>query len=156
MKFIIVTIGKIKENFIYEGVKEYLPRINRYTQLDLLPVKEEKMTSGVKEAQILFKEGKRIISKVPRDGLWVALDRQGQEMSSLKHFDFLNAQVKHGAKKIYYLIGGPLGLSPEVLKQAYTILSLSRLTLTHEMTALFLLEQIYRYLNFMAGEKYHK
>ena len=105
---------------------------------------------------ILQKEGKRILNKIPRDGFWVVLDRQGQELSSLNHFDFLNAQSKLGVKKIYYLIGGPLGFSPEVLKQADKNLSLSRMTLTHEMSALFLVEQIYRYLNFMAGEKYHK
>ena len=156
MKFTVVTIGKIKENFIAEGIKEYHGRISRYTQLNLVPVKEERMTKGATENLILQKEGKRVLSKIARDGLWVALDRQGKETSSLNHFDFLNAQAKLGVRKIYYLIGGPLGLSPEVLSQADKILSLSRMTLTHEMSALFLMEQIYRYLNFMAGEKYHK
>jgi 23S rRNA (pseudouridine1915-N3)-methyltransferase len=156
MKFKIVTTGKIKEDFIVNGIKEFYSRINRYTQLDLFPVKEEKMTAGVTDSQIVLKEGKRMLSKVPQDGLWVALDRQGQEMSSVNHFDFLNKQANLGIRKIYYLIGGPLGLSPEVKKRADTILSLSRLTLTHEMSALILMEQIYRYLNFMAGEKYHK
>jgi 23S rRNA (pseudouridine1915-N3)-methyltransferase len=156
MIFTIVTIGKIKENFIVEGIKEYQNRISRYAQLDLFPIKEERMTKGLTEKLILLKEGKRILSKIPRDGLWVALDRQGQEMSSLNHFNFLNAQAKLGVKKIYYLIGGPLGLSSEVMSQADKSLSLSPMTLTHEMSALFLIEQIYRYLNFMAGEKYHK
>ena len=156
MKFTIVTVGKIRENFIAEGIKEYQGRISRYTPLNLFPVKEERMTKGVTENLILQKEGKRVLSKIPRDGLWVALDRQGKETSSLNHFDFLNAQAKLGVRKIYYLIGSPLGLSPEVLSQADKILSLSRMTLTHEMSALFLMEQIYRYLNFMAGEKYHK
>ena len=156
MKFTIVTVGKIRENFIAEGIKEYHGRISRYTPLNLVPVKEERMTKGVTENLILQKEGKRVLSKIPRDGLWVALDRQGKETSSLNHFDFLNAQAKLGVRKIYYLIGSPLGLSPEVLSQADKVLSLSRMTLTHEMSALFLMEQIYRYLNFMAGEKYHK
>ena len=156
MKFTVVTIGKIKENFIAEGIKEYHGRINRYTQLNLISVKEERMTKGSTENLILQKEGKRVLSKIARDGLWVALDRLGKETSSLSHFDFLNAQAKLGVRKIYYLIGGPLGLSQGVLSQADKVLSLSRMTLTHEMSALFLMEQIYRYLNFMAGEKYHK
>jgi 23S rRNA (pseudouridine1915-N3)-methyltransferase len=156
MKFTIVTIGKIRENYILEGIKDYHRRINRYAQLDLFPVKEEKMISGVTEALILGKEGKRILSKIPRDGFWVVLDRQGQELSSQNHFDFLKAQSQLGVKKIYYLIGSPLGFSPEVLEQADKILSLSRLTLPHELSALLILEQIYRSLNFMAGEKYHK
>lgn len=156
MKFIIVTIGKIKEDFILRGVKDYSGRIDRYADLVLYPVKEERMVKGLSESMILQKEGERILNKIPHDGLWIALERQGQEMNSREHFDFLETQVRVGIKKIYYLIGGPIGLSPEVLNRSDRLLSLSRMTLTHEMSALFLVEQIYRYLNFMAGEKYHK
>lgn len=156
MKFIIVTVGKIKQNFILEGINYFNKRINRYTDLVFYPIQEERLTKGISESVILQKEGERILAKVPRDGLWVALDRQGQEMNSLQHFDFLNRHVQQGLKKVYYLIGGPLGLSQEVLDQSARNLSLSRMTLTHEMSALFLIEQIYRYLNFMSGEKYHK
>jgi 23S rRNA (pseudouridine1915-N3)-methyltransferase len=156
MKFVIVTVGKIKQNFIFNGITDFNKRINKYTNLIFYPVQEERLTKGTTDSLILQKEGERILAKVPRDGLWVALDRQGQEMSSLEHFDFLNRQVQRGVKKIYYLIGGPLGLSQEVMDQSTRSLSLSRMTLTHEMSALFLIEQLYRYLNFMAGEKYHK
>ncbi len=156
MKFVIVTIGKIKEDFILKGVKEYSDRIDRYAHLAFIPVKEERLVKGVSESMVLQKEGERILDKIPHDGLWMALERQGQEMNSRQHFDFLETQARTGVKKIYYLIGGPLGLSKEVLNQSDRLLSLSRMTLTHEMSALFLIEQIYRYLNFTAGEKYHK
>ena len=156
MKFVIVTIGKIKEDFILKGIKEYSGRIDRYADLAFYPVKEERLVKGVPESMVLQKEGERLLAKIPRNGLWVALERQGQEMNSRQHFDFLETQAQAGVKKIYYLIGGPLGLSKEVLKQSDRLLSLSRLTLTHEMSALLLIEQIYRYLNFKAGEKYHK
>ncbi len=156
MKFVIVTIGNIKKNFILSGIKEFKERIDRYTDLNFYPVKEERLVKGMSEPLILQKEGERLLAKVPRDGLWVALDRQGLEMNSKQHFQFLNNQGQTGIKKIYYLIGGPWGLSPEVLRQSDKVLSLSRMTLTHEMSALFLVEQLYRYLNFMAGEKYHK
>ncbi len=156
MKFVIVTIGKIKENFIQKGVLEYSRRISHYTELSFFPIKEERITKGVSESWIVQKEGERILTKVPRDGLWVALERQGQEMDSLEHFDFINSQAQKGFKKIVYLIGGPLGLSKEVLNHANQVLCLSRMTLTHELSALFLIEQIYRYVNFMSGEKYHK
>jgi 23S rRNA (pseudouridine1915-N3)-methyltransferase len=156
MKYIIVTVGKIKKNFILNGVAEFEERISRYGDLLICPIQEERLVKGMSESLIRQKEGERILVKIPKDGLWVALDRQGQEMDSLQHFDFLNAQIQKGMKKIYYLIGGPLGLSPAVLGQANHCLSLSRMTMTHEMSALFLIEQLYRYLNFMAGEKYHK
>jgi 23S rRNA (pseudouridine1915-N3)-methyltransferase len=156
MKFLIATTGKIKEDFIKKGVQEYSRRINHYTELSFLPIKEERIGKGASEPLIIQKEGERILTKAPRDGLWVALERHGQEMNSLQHFDFINTQAKKGIKKLIYLIGGPLGLSKEVLGQSSQILCLSRMTLTHELSALFLIEQIYRYVNFMSGEKYHK
>ena len=156
MKFVIVTIGKIKEDFILNGIKEYSDRIDRYAHLAFIPVKEERLVKGVSELMVLQKEGERVLNKIPHDGLWIALERQGQEMNSRQHFDFLDTQALEGVKKIYYLIGGPLGLSKEVLSQSNRLLSLSRMTLTHEMSTLFLVEQIYRYLNFKAGEKYHR
>jgi 23S rRNA (pseudouridine1915-N3)-methyltransferase len=156
MKFILITVGKIREDFILKGIKEYSHRIGRYTKLVFCPIKEERLTKGVTGSLILQKEGERILSKVPHDGMWVAMDRQGQEMNTLQHFEFINAQAEIGVKKIYYLIGGPLWLSQKVLSQSDRLLSLSRMTLTHEMSALLLIEQIYRYLNFMSGEKYHK
>ena len=156
LKFVIVKIGKIKEYFILKGVKEYSDRIDRYARLTFFPIREERLVKGISKSMVLQKEGERLLSKIPHDGLWIALERQGQEMNSRQHFDFLEVQAKSGVKKIYYLIGSPLGLSEKVLNQADRLLSLSRMTLTHEMSALFLVEQIYRYLNFMAGEKYHK
>jgi len=156
MKFILVTVGKIREDFILKGIKGYSHRIGRYTELVFCSVKEERLIKGITESLILQKEGERILTRVPHDGLWVAMDRQGQEMSSLQHFEFINKQAEIGVKKIYYLIGGPLGLSRKVLNQSDRLLSLSRMTLTHEMSALLLIEQIYRYLNFISGEKYHK
>jgi 23S rRNA (pseudouridine1915-N3)-methyltransferase len=156
MKFSIVTISKIKEKYLLDGVNEYSGRIRRYTELTFFPIKEERLTKGAREESILQKEGKRLIEIVPRDGPWVALDRLGKGMSSLQHFEFINAQARKGVKRLTYLIGGPLGLAKEVLDRSDKLLSLSPMTFTHEMTALFLLEQIYRYLNFSAGEKYHK
>ncbi len=156
MKFVIVTIGNIKKNFILKGIEEYRDRIDRYAHLAFSPVKEERLVKGLSESTVLQREGERILNKIPHDGLWIALERQGQEMNSRQHFDFLDTQARTGIKKIYYLIGGPIGLSTEVLNRSDRLLSLSRMTLTHEMSALLLIEQIYRYLNYKAGEKYHK
>jgi 23S rRNA (pseudouridine1915-N3)-methyltransferase len=156
MKFYLITVGKIRESFILEGVNEYSRRIRHYTDLILFPVKEERIAKGVKESMVLQKEGKRILHAIPHDGLCVALDRMGKGMNSLEHFHFLNTHIQKGLKKIIYLIGGPLGLSREILDHSDQLLSLSPMTLTHEMSTLLLLEQIYRYHSFMAGEKYHK
>ena len=156
MIFTIVTVGKPKKGFILEGLREFQKRIDRYAQLTFLSVKEEKIRDGVQENLILEREGERLLEKLPRDGFCLALDRKGREMSSEEHFALLDDRFGRGIKKIFYLIGGPLGLSPRVLTRADMVLSLSRMTLPHEMAALFLIEQIYRYLNHKAGEKYHK
>lgn len=156
MLFTIVTIGKLKIPFIIDGVHEYQRRINRYAQISFLFIKEEKIYGGGNEAQVLEREGKRILARLPHDGIWIALDRKGWEWSSEEHFSFLEDQANRGVKKIYYIIGGPLGLAEEILSKADHVLSLSRMTLPHEMATLFIVEQIYRYLNHKAGEKYHK
>lgn len=124
MKFFIVTVGKIKEDFVLTGVKEYSDRIDRYAHLAFIPVKEERLVKGVSELRVLQKEGERILNKIPHDGLWIALERQGQEMNSRQHFDFLDTQARTGIKKIYYLIGGPIGLSTEILNRSDRLLSL--------------------------------
>ena len=102
------------------------------------------------------KEGDRILEKIPADGYRVALDQRGKPLASEQWFDFLTDLGRQGIKKIFFLIGGPLGLSPQVLAQAHQVLSLSSLTLTHEMSALVFSEQLYRYLTVQAGEKYHR
>ncbi len=156
MKYVLVTVGKFKAPFIAEGMDLYRRRITRYTEFSVLPVKEEKISKGCNEALIKQKEGDRILEKIPADGYGVALDQRGKPLASEEWFDFLTDLGRQGIKKAFFCIGGPLGLSPQVLAQAQQVLSLSSLTLTHEMSALVFSEQLYRYLTVQAGEKYHR
>jgi 23S rRNA (pseudouridine1915-N3)-methyltransferase len=156
MKYVLVTVGKIKAPFILEGMELYRRRITRYTEFSVIPVKEEKIGKGCNEALIKEKEGARILEKIPADGYRVALDLGGTPLASEQWFDLLTKLERQGNKKIFFCIGGPLGLSPQVLAQAHHVLSLSSLTLTHEMSALLFSEQLYRYLTVQAGEKYHR
>jgi 23S rRNA (pseudouridine1915-N3)-methyltransferase len=156
MKYVLVTVGKFKAPYIVAGMDLYCRRITRYTEFSVIPVKEEKIGHGCNEALIKRKEGERILEKIPVDGYRVALDQQGKPLISEQWFDFLNDLIRQGIKKTFFLIGGPLGLSSQVLTQAHQVLSLSSLTLTHEMSALVFGEQLYRYLTVQAGEKYHR
>ena len=156
MKYVLVTVGKFKAPFIAEGMDLYRRRITRYTEFSVLPVKEEKISKGCNEALIKQREGDRILEKIPADGYGVALDQRGKPLASEEWFDFLTDLGRQGIKKAFFCIGGPLGLSPQVLAQAQQVLSLSSLTLTHEMSALVFSEQLYRYLTVQAGEKYHR
>jgi 23S rRNA (pseudouridine1915-N3)-methyltransferase len=156
VKQLLVTFGKIREPYVRDGLKEYLKRIRRYGPIDLVSLKEEKIDGNQTDFWIREREGKRLLRQVPRNGVWVGLERTGRGMDSLEFFSFLQRRRDQGAKTIYYLIGGPLGLSPEVLRQADVLLSLSPLTYTHELAALILAEQIYRFFTYIAGKKYHK
>jgi len=156
MKYVLVTVGKIKETFIASGVRLYAGRIARYTDFQVLPVKEERLVKGASARVIMEREAARILEKVPRNGVWLALDRQGQSADSLKFFGLLNRYADQGQTRVYFIVGGPLGLAPALLDQVDRVLSLSPLTFTHEMAALLLSEQLYRYLTVQSGEKYHK
>jgi 23S rRNA (pseudouridine1915-N3)-methyltransferase len=156
MKYCLVTVGKIKEPFVAEGMRLYAGRIARYADFQILPVKEEKSLKGSSPLLIMEREGARILEKVPRNGVWLALDRQGQPADSRKFFALLNRYADQGQTRVYFIVGGPWGLSPALLEKADRVLSLSALTFTHEMAALVLTEQLYRFLTFRAGEKYHR
>jgi 23S rRNA (pseudouridine1915-N3)-methyltransferase len=156
MKYVLVTVGKFKAPFIVEGMDLYCRRITRYTEFSVIPVKEEKINHGCNESLIKQREGDRILEKISADGYRVALDQQGKPLASEQWFDFLTDLGRQGIKKTFFFIGGPLGLSPRALSEAHQILSLSSLTLTHEMSALVFSEQLYRYLTVQAGEKYHR
>ena len=101
-------------------------------------------------------EGKVLLEQVPAGWLKVALDPGGKLVSSEELAEKITGWENRSVKGISYLIGGPLGLSAEVMRSADLTLSLSRMTFTHDMTRLILIEQIYRAYTIKAGEKYHK
>lgn len=156
MKYVLVTVGKVKEPFIAEGLRLYQGRIARYADFRVLPVRNEKITKGVSETWIRDREAARIREKVTRDGAWLALDRKGLSVDSHGFFRVLEQRAVHGRGTVYFIVGGPLGLPTRFLDEADRVLSLSPLTFTHELSALLLAEQLYRFLNHRAGEKYHK
>ena len=106
--------------------------------------------------EVLTQEGQNIIRRLtPRDYL-VALDRTGHQYDSKELARWLNRLASSTGGWVSIVVGGPLGLSRQVLDRACEFLSLSRLTLTHEMSRLLLLEQLYRAFTILRGEKYHK
>jgi 23S rRNA (pseudouridine1915-N3)-methyltransferase len=114
------------------------------------------MTKGRPEEEILRLEGQALIRKRgPKDYL-VALDRTGRQYGSEEFAGRLEKTALKATGGITFMIGGPLGLSKEAMAEADEILSLSKFTLTHEMSRVLVLEQIYRAFTILKGEKYHK
>lgn len=138
----LIFIGKTREKFLSAGISEFAKRLGNYTRFQIIETKDSNIE----------KEGKKIIELV-KDDHAVILAIDGKEFSSEEFADFLK---KNSGRNISFVIGSENGLSIEVLERANLKLSLSRMTLTHEMARLFLMEQLYRAFTIIHGKKYHK
>jgi 23S rRNA (pseudouridine1915-N3)-methyltransferase len=152
----LVVVDRTRLSFLQEGESFYLQRIRRYAPLEWIEVKPARMTKGRAGEEILQQEGREIQRRLGPQDYAVALDRSGRACRSEELAAWLASLSERGVEWLSFIIGGPLGLSEEVRKSSRETLSLSRLTLTHEMSRLLLLEQIYRAFTILKGEKYHK
>jgi len=152
----IFVVGRTRAPFLEEGESFYLKRLRRYAQVEWVEIKPVPVSRARSSKEILDSEGERIRKKVgPRDYV-IALDRSGLQYDSEALAKWMGDLSINGGRTICFVTGGPLGLSKSLLDQADRVLSLSKLTLTHEMSRLLLLEQIYRAFTILRGEKYHK
>ncbi|NLB18700.1 MAG: 23S rRNA (pseudouridine(1915)-N(3))-methyltransferase RlmH [Syntrophomonadaceae bacterium] len=159
MKIKVISIGKIREPYIKEGIKEYLTRLRSYTSLEFTEGLEEKTLPNPSEAQIavvLSREGNRVLNLIRESEYLVALDYRGKAPDSVAMAGMVTDWMNQGISNVVFVIGASHGLSPEVLQRANLRLSLSNLTFLHQMTALILLEQLYRSFKIIRGEPYHK
>lgn len=159
MKITLVTVGKIKEKFFEEAIKEYSKRLSRYCKLEILQVADEKTPEGASEAvelQIKEKEGQRILSLIRDDAYVIALAIEGKMLDSEELAERIEKLGVSGISQIVFVIGGSLGLSAQVMKRADYALSFSRMTFPHQLMRVVLLEQIYRSYRIMNHQPYHK
>ena len=154
MKITIICVGKIKEKFYTEAVREYSKRLSRYCTLSITEVADEKtkeQASETKIAMVKDREGERILKSIRPDGYVIALAIDGKQPDSIE----LSREIEK-LGLIYFVIGGSLGLSDKVLKRADARLSFSKMTFPHQLMRVILLEQIYRSYRIMHHEPYHK
>lgn len=152
-----MVVGKTKEKFLQLGEKEFQHRLAPHCQLEWVIVQEGKILAGKNEGTIKLKEGERILDQLSGTaGNIIALDRQGAELSSEGLAELLQKKMNQGCGEMTFIIGGALGLNEAVLNSAGHRLSLSRMTFTHEMSRLILLEQLYRAFSILKGSRYHK
>jgi len=156
MKIKIIVVGKTREKFIQQGEKDFQKRLTRYCHLGWTILKEEKISANKTGQIIKRKEAEKILSPITKGAFTIALDQTGDQMSSEELAELLQGRMNEGVGELTFIIGGALGLDESILKQATKILSLSRMTFTHEMSRLILLEQLYRAFTILKGEKYHK
>ncbi len=153
-------MGRLRERYWQDAAAEYARRIRPYARLEVEEVSESRLKDGASEAEekkAMQEEGRAILEKLKgHDGMVVALDRMGKSLDSVQMGVWLGEMVLEGQKEVAFLIGGPLGLAPEVLRRADFALSFSKMTFPHQMMRVILLEQIYRGLRIMHHEPYHR
>jgi 23S rRNA (pseudouridine1915-N3)-methyltransferase len=155
MIFELLLLGKTKDSYLSEGIAEFSHRLQHYTRLSVKHIQHRKKSQWSEE-QERQEDGRLLLSCIPAGALKVVLDFRGRQVSSEGLAELIGQWEHQGIKQVNLLIGGPLGHSPELVAQADLLLSLSLMTFTHDMTRLFLLEQLYRAYTIKAGEKYHK
>lgn len=159
MKITIVCVGKIKEKFYTDAIREYSKRLGRYCNLSIVEVADEKTKEQASETEIAIvkdREGERILKNVREDGYIIALAIAGQQPDSVQLSKKINTLGLRGISHIYFVIGGSLGLSDAVLQRADEKLSFSNMTFPHQLMRVILLEQIYRSYRIIHNEPYHK
>jgi len=155
----IITVGKLKEKYLRQGIEEYLKRLTAYAKVEVVEVADEKAPEELSELEMLQvkqKEGDRILAKISQDTYVIALAIQGKLQSSEELAKNLDKLATYGKSKVAFVIGGSLGLSDEVIKRSNEQLSFSRMTFPHQLMRLILVEQIYRAFRINRNEPYHK
>jgi len=155
----IITVGKLKEKYLKQGIAEYTKRLSSYAKIDIIELADEKAPENLSETDMLIvkqKEGERILAKISPDTHVIALAIEGSMKTSEQLAENLDRLATYGKSKIAFVIGGSLGLSEDVMKRANETLSFSKMTFPHQLMRLILVEQIYRAFRINRNEPYHK
>ena len=159
MKITVLCVGKVKEKFFTDAIKEYSKRLSRYCKLEIVEVADEKTPDGASElvvSQIKEKEAERMEKYLPDSAYVIALAIEGKKLTSEKLADKIDSLGISGTSHLVFLIGGSLGMSDRLLKRADYLLSFSDMTFPHQLMRVILLEQVYRSYRIIHGEPYHK
>jgi len=158
MKITIISVGKIKERYLVDGIEEYAKRLSKYSKLEFIEVKDEKAPENLSEKDIeIIKniESERIFQKL-KDSYIISLAIRGNQLTSEQLAKKIEDIKTYSNSHITFIIGGSLGLSDTILKKSNYHLSFSNMTFPHQLMRLILLEQIYRSFRINNNEPYHK
>lgn len=159
MKVNIIYVGNIKDKYYADAVAEYEKRLNAYCQVTNIELKDEQIKDGASQSEIaaaIRKEGDKILAVLPQRAYNIALCVEGEMLSSEQLAERIDRITTGGESTVNFIVGGAFGMDPRVKQLADLRLSFSRMTFTHRMMRVMLIEQIYRAMNINAGGKYHK
>ena len=154
MKTILLLVGKTNNKNILAGINDYCERITHYMPFEIRVIPELKNTRNLTEQQQKTREGELILKELRSSDTVVLMDEHGKELRSVELARWLQGKQAI-SRRLVFVIGGPYGFSPEVYARANEQLSLSKMTFSHQMVRLIMVEQLYRACTIIKGEPYH-
>lgn len=155
MKIVLVVVGKTTQSYYQQAIDEYHKRINHYLSFELVVIPELKNTKSLTLEQQKQREGDLILRQLSHTDTVVLLDERGREFTSRGFAEYIDKKQHALSKRLVLVIGGPYGFGPEVYKAAHEQISLSRMTFSHQMIRMILVEQLYRAMSILNNEPYH-
>jgi len=155
MQIKLIAIGKTDDKQLLQLIEQYQKRLKHYIKFDIDIIPDIKNVKNLSEAQQKEKEGELILKKVASTDVMVLLDENGKQFSSVEYANYLQKKMNSGIKQLVFVIGGPYGFSNTVYQKAQGKISLSKMTFSHQMIRLFIVEQIYRGFTILKNEPYH-
>lgn len=154
MKTELIVVGKTTNKHFIAAINDYLERIGHYMPFSVTVIPELRNAKSLSQQQQKDKEGEAILRLLQPSDTVVLLDERGKEPRSIELADWLQRQ-QQTARRLVFIIGGPYGFSQQVYSRADSMLSLSRMTFSHQMVRLIFVEQLYRACTIINGEPYH-
>lgn len=151
----MLAIGKTDSVSLQNLIKEYENRLKHYVKFELDIIQDIKNVKNLSETQQKEKEGELILKKLNATDVLILLDENGKQFGSVEFSDYLQKKMNSGIKQLVLVIGGPYGFSDAIYTKAQAKISLSKMTFSHQMVRLFLVEQLYRAFTILKNEPYH-
>ncbi len=155
MKIYLINVGKTNINYLADGIYEFEKRIRRYIPFEILEVPELKKTKSLSVYAQREAEGRNLIKYIEKSDYSVLLDKRGKELDSVEFSVYIQKLMNKSLSAVYFFTGGVNGFSEEVYAGANDLISLSKMTFTHQMARLIFIEQVYRALSILKGDPYH-
>lgn len=155
MQIKLLAIGKTDHSQLQSLIDDYQKRLGFYIKFEFEIIPDLKKVKNLSEEQQKQKEGELILNKLNPTDVLILLDENGKQFNSVEFSDYLQKHMNSGIKQLVFVIGGPYGFSQEVYEKANGKLSLSKMTFSHQMIRLFMIEQLYRAFTILKNEPYH-
>ncbi len=151
----LLAVGKTDNKQLQHLISEYENRLRHYVKFELEVIADIKNVKKLSERQQKEKEGEQLLKKLNNTDVLILLDENGNQHSSIDFANYLQKKMNSGIKQLTFVIGGPYGFSDKIYERSQGKISLSKMTFSHQMVRLFVVEQIYRAFTILKNEPYH-